>query len=399
MDYVPTNGDARYDVSGDIAVLKKFSPLETRFLQENGFLKGKNFSGGIMREAMQRSGLDKILIGVAVIVILSVSWPRPLSASGPGTGGSKIRVSDERIGPYVLLVATSPLPVTVGQMSVWVRVTDAQTDQLRPDARVTITATPPGNGPPITAPATHQNAGNNYDYVAHLEVNQTGPWNIAVYVDDEPGQVQTAFTETVSQGRNVFMLVAVAVPFVVLTLAVGIFLWRRSASSSPDVPSDRRTNTPILFIVNLLPVPILEPLLHFGNLCRLSGDNRIGQQLDFFMLGLLLRIRGHADGPFVVGYHGFDKALVKRFGGIIAYFHCPHRHAHSTGLGQVGIPGLAPRFHLVNFGRLAFDNILRQRFDFSFGSFFEGLIGHINGPLVVNDHTVNEQRIVRQITL
>ncbi len=182
---------------------------------------------------MQRSDLYEILIALAVIMILSMSWARPLSASGPGTGGSKIQVSDEKIGPYVLLVATSPLPVTVGQMSVWVRVTDAQTDQLRPDARVTITASPAAGGPAITAPATHQNAGNNYDYVAHFEVNQTGPWNIAVSVDDEPGQVQTTFTETVSRGRNVFMLVAVAVPFVVLTLVVGIFLWRRSASSSP----------------------------------------------------------------------------------------------------------------------------------------------------------------------
>ncbi len=183
---------------------------------------------------MQRSHLfNLVIVPVLLILALAILRAGPVWASGPGTGGSKIRVSDERIGPYVLLVATSPLPVTVGQMSVWVRVTDAQTNQLRPDAVVTIMASPVSGGPAITAPATHQNAGNNYDYVAHLEVNQTGQWNIAVYVDDEPGQVQTAFTETVSRGRNVFMLVAVAVPFVVLTLVVGIFLWRRSASSSP----------------------------------------------------------------------------------------------------------------------------------------------------------------------
>lgn len=178
---------------------------------------------------MQRS----YLFNLVIVMALALLWAGPVWASGPGTGGSKIRVSDEKIGPYVLLVATSPLPVTVGQMSVWVRVTDAQTDRLRSGAQVTITATPPGNSPPVTAQATHQNAGNNSDYVAHLEVNQTGQWDIAVSVEDDPGQVQTAFTETVSRGTNLFVLVAVAIPFMVLTAVVAIFLWRRSASSSP----------------------------------------------------------------------------------------------------------------------------------------------------------------------
>lgn len=180
---------------------------------------------------MQQSYLSylfRLVFALALLLGPAVVWAGPISANGSGPGGSKIQVNDEQIGPYVLLVATSPLPVTVGQMSIWVRVTDAQSDQLRPDARVIITATPPGNGPSVTAQATHQHAGNNYDYVAHLEVDRTGEWEIVVQVEDEPGQVQTAFTETVSRGTNVFVLVAVAIPFVVLTLAVGIFLWRRS---------------------------------------------------------------------------------------------------------------------------------------------------------------------------
>jgi hypothetical protein len=176
---------------------------------------------------MQRS----YLFSLVIVMVLAFLLAGPVWASGPGTGGSKIHISDEKIGPYILLVATSPLPVTVGQMSVWVRVTDAQTDRLRPGAQVTITATPPGNGLPVTVQATHQNAGNTSDYVAHLEVNEAGRWDIAISVDDEPGQVQTAFSETVSRGTSVFVLVAVAIPFVVLTAVVGIFLWRRSAAT------------------------------------------------------------------------------------------------------------------------------------------------------------------------
>jgi hypothetical protein len=154
----------------------------------------------------------------------------PALAIGPGTGGSKIRVSDEQIGPYVLLVATSPLPVTVGQMSVWVRVTDAGTDQLRREATVTVEATPREGGPTLTAPATHQNAGNDYDYVAHLPVAQAGQWEVTVNVEDEPGSIQTSFTETVSRGLNAGLLIGLAVPFVALAIGVGIYLWRRSAT-------------------------------------------------------------------------------------------------------------------------------------------------------------------------
>ena len=169
---------------------------------------------------------------LVILLFGAVGLFRPALAIGPGSGGSKIRVSDERIGPYILLVATSPLPVTPGQMSVWVRVTDAATDQLRRDAVVMIEAAPRGGGPALSAQATHQNAGNDYDYVAHFDVQQTGQWDVTVVVQDEPGDVQTAFTETVSRGLNATVLVAVAVPFVILAVLVGIFLWRRSGRST-----------------------------------------------------------------------------------------------------------------------------------------------------------------------
>lgn len=154
---------------------------------------------------------------------------RPALAIGPGTGGSKIMVGDERVGPYVLLVATSPLPVTVGQMSVWVRVADAaDVAQLRRDALVNVTALPAGGGPAQTARATHQNAGNDVDYVAHLEIETPGEWEVSVSVEDELGRAEVTFTETVSRGRNTGLLLTLAIPFVALAALVGVYLWRRS---------------------------------------------------------------------------------------------------------------------------------------------------------------------------
>lgn len=163
-----------------------------------------------------------------LIIILSV---HPVLAIGPGTGGSKIRVDEEQVGPYQLLVATSPLPVTTAQpMSVWVRLTDAATDQLRRKAVVTVEATPPEKGATLTAQATHQNAGNDYDYVAHFDIDQTGQWDITVTVEDELGQADVTFSETVSRGASTRLLVGLGIPFVVLVVVVGIYLWRRSGT-------------------------------------------------------------------------------------------------------------------------------------------------------------------------
>jgi hypothetical protein len=166
----------------------------------------------------------------ALLISLAVMLPQPALAIGPGTGGSKIRVSDQRLGPYILLVATSPLPVSVGQMSVWVRVTNGETNELRRDAVVIIEATAPGSGDTLTTQATHKNAGNDFDYVAHFEVQKTGQWQIKVTVQDELGQAEVSFSETVTQGVSFNVIVGLAIPFVILGVAIGIYLWRKSAA-------------------------------------------------------------------------------------------------------------------------------------------------------------------------
>ena len=176
----------------------------------------------------------RLSLGAVLIVatFLLTGLFSPTMAIGPGTGGSKIKVDNERIGPFVLLVATSPLPVTVGKMSVWVRVAGAADNQLRRDAVVTVVAKPRGSdGPVVTATGSHKNAGNDYDYVAHVDVDQSGQWDVTITVTDDLGQAEAAFTEGVSQGRSAQGLLFIAIPFVLGIVGVGIYLWRRSAAS------------------------------------------------------------------------------------------------------------------------------------------------------------------------
>ena len=174
---------------------------------------------------------NKIFAALILAVILMFNLVTSAAAIGPGTGGSKIRVNDEVTGPYVLLVATSPLPVTTGQMSVWVRVTSADTNELRRDATVMIQATPRDGGETLTTQGTHQNAGNNFDYVAHLEVDQAGQWDVVVTVADDLGQAEVGFAEIVTGGRSAAGLISLAIPFVVAAVVVGVYLWRKSGAA------------------------------------------------------------------------------------------------------------------------------------------------------------------------
>jgi hypothetical protein len=177
---------------------------------------------------MKRSWLYQISISFCLVSMLMAIYAWPVWAIGPGTGGSRIRIDNQQIGPYVLLVATSPLPVTVGQMSIWVRVSGSQNKELRRNAAVMVKATPRGGGPALTSQGTHQNAGNDFDYVAHVQVQEAGQWDVTVSVEDELGEAEVAFTETVTQGLSTGLIIGMAIPFVVLAVVVGIYLWRRS---------------------------------------------------------------------------------------------------------------------------------------------------------------------------
>ncbi len=179
---------------------------------------------------MTKEILTKFFFGSALVLFYMVYLiPQSVWAIGPGTGGSKIKVDDEAHGPYVLLVVTSPLPVTTGKMSVWVRVKSAEDNALQRDAKVIIEAIPIDGGTTLTAEGSHKNAGNDFDYVAHVPVDQSGQWVVNVTVESSLGQAEVVFTELVSHGRNSYTLVALAMPFLVGAVMVGIYLWRKSA--------------------------------------------------------------------------------------------------------------------------------------------------------------------------
>ncbi len=210
------------EISADLCV-----PVWFRLVGVRALLTGHI---GVHRR-YQRAIFKTCLAFLLVIIIVAYSNPAAL-AIGPGTGGSKIRVNEENVGPYTLLVATSPLPVTLDQqMSVWVRVSDPVTNDLRREAQVVVAATHHDTGQTLTAEATHKNAGNDYDYVAHFDIKNSGQWDVTVTISDEPGVAEVSFVESVSSGLSVTIIIALGIPFIVLAVIIGVYLWRRSATA------------------------------------------------------------------------------------------------------------------------------------------------------------------------
>lgn len=161
------------------------------------------------------------LLLASIILILIVVTARAAAAEnlGPG-GGSRLILGDELVGPYRILATSSPNPATTGTVTYVVRVTDPQTGVKVRDAQVEVELTLAANGAVVKEAATHQNAGNEIDYVAHIPLQQEGSWNGVLRVTGSQGTSEAKFIQTVAPQRSLSTIILVGIPFIVM---VGVF--------------------------------------------------------------------------------------------------------------------------------------------------------------------------------
>ncbi len=164
------------------------------------------------------------------LALLLVAGHGVAAAEGPGTGGSRIFVSDKTVGPYVLLVWAGPSPAQVGRYTVYARVNDATTGrQLREGIQVRAQSTEESTGSTTEANATHANAGNSLDYAAHFELPRQGNYTFVVTVDGPAGQATVDFRDRVVPTITFGLISAIAGPFIVVIGAVVWFMLARRA--------------------------------------------------------------------------------------------------------------------------------------------------------------------------
>lgn len=162
-----------------------------------------------------------ILFGTMLLIAL----PFNALASGPGTGGRRVRLDKEPSGPYLLRAVISPTPPKVRDFNVEVRVED-QAGTVIEGAEVVITAAPSDHdSETIQSVATHEFAPLPSEYAAHLPVPTPGLWEITIHVESELGVGQVSFFQQIARPSSINAWLSVGAPFAGLLLLALLFLW------------------------------------------------------------------------------------------------------------------------------------------------------------------------------
>ena len=150
---------------------------------------------------------------------------------GPG-GGTRVIAGDESIGPYRVLFTSSPEPAQVGKVTFVVRLSDPKTDEKIRDAEAVIELKHSETGATLSQAATHANAGNPTDYVAHFQLDQPGQWEGMLRVRGPAGPAELPFMQRISPKRQLSTLVIAGAPFLVV-LGLLAALWFARSGSQP----------------------------------------------------------------------------------------------------------------------------------------------------------------------
>ncbi len=153
-----------------------------------------------------------------------------------GNGGT-VQVASEPTGPYEVSVFMSPSPLVVGPIDVSVLVQQAGTRDYVHDARVIVTAEPPGSsGTGVTSEATHEQATNKLFYAAKFELPTEGRWRIRVDVRGAAGAGTVHFEVELTKPTLLDRLLLVGALIALLTVAL---LWRLSRTRRPGRTSGK----------------------------------------------------------------------------------------------------------------------------------------------------------------
>jgi hypothetical protein len=163
---------------------------------------------------------------VSVVISLLLVPHAHAENLGPG-GGTRVIVGDEIVGSYRLLFTSSPEPAQIGRVTFLVRLSDPKTDAKVRDAEVIVDLKHSETGATLSQAATHADAGNPTDYVAHVQLDQPDQWEGVLRVLGPAGSAEVPFMQRITPKRQLSTLVLAGIPFlVVLGLLAGLWFAR-----------------------------------------------------------------------------------------------------------------------------------------------------------------------------
>lgn len=146
----------------------------------------------------------RLLFAIASVMALLASTTTGARAHGGGTP----RLVNEPVGPYWVSVWTAPEPVRVGDVHFTVGVAEpgegreAGQAVLGADVRVRLQPVA-GDGAPLTATASNQEASNRLFYETDVTIPAEGQWAVQVDIAGPAGNGMTSFAIDVLPAQTV----------------------------------------------------------------------------------------------------------------------------------------------------------------------------------------------------
>jgi hypothetical protein len=179
--------------------------------------------------AHRQAELTAVATFVLLLAALALASPVCAENFGPG-GGSRIIAGDQVIGPYQILATTSPEPAQIGTLTIAVRVSDLATGEKLRDVQVSVQLVHSASKAELTGEATHKDAGNAVDYVAHMTVEQAGVWNGTLTITGATGKVELPFIQRVAAPRGFSTVLLIGIPFAVMLAVLGGYWYLRTGA-------------------------------------------------------------------------------------------------------------------------------------------------------------------------
>ncbi|MBA3533391.1 MAG: hypothetical protein H0T73_15835 [Ardenticatenales bacterium] len=152
------------------------------------------------------------------LLLLSIA---PVLAEGPLSGGTRIYIDKEPLGPFMVTSFAAPNPPVITD-NLWVTVQVRDGAKAVTDARIWVIVTP-RDGVPQRIEAVHELAASALDYTAYFPVTTPGPYEVRIEMEHPSGTGSTLYPVQVSEPLTSYIFLLMALPF----LLVALFLVRR----------------------------------------------------------------------------------------------------------------------------------------------------------------------------
>jgi len=154
---------------------------------------------------------------ILFFVVMLLLFPFHVQAEGPLSGGTRVYIANEPLGPFEVTSFAAPNPpITTDRLWVSAQIRDGT--KAVTDAKVWITVTSQITGESQRQEAVHDLAATPLDYTAALDVKVDGKYEVLIEMSHAQGDGQISYLVHVSEPLTNAIFLGMAGPAILIAL-------------------------------------------------------------------------------------------------------------------------------------------------------------------------------------